>query len=147
MTGLALYLKMFTNKRVGRLRVIELRRGRTCLPGRGRVATLAGLLEEPAMWIRVTGCALFECKAGVPHALVRHGVALLAGNLNMRAGQREASLRVVELPGHLPVGRVMTALAFLAETPLVLIFVATDTGFRQTEIGLVQVLGRKGQFL
>jgi len=56
-------------------------------------------------------------------------MALLAGDLNVRPGQRETGLRMVELSGHLPVGSVVTALAFIPEAPLVFVLMAAGARF------------------
>ncbi len=131
---------MFSNQRVRRLRVIELRSRRRGFPCRSRVATLAGLLEESSMRIGVTGRALLEGNARIFHGLVRHGVALLAGDLNVCPRQWEPGFCVIELSCYFPIGRAVTTLAFAAKAPLVLVFVTADAGPREPEIRLVQVL-------
>jgi len=54
-TGFALHLEVFADERIRRLRVIEFRGGGRGLPSGSRMATLAALLEESTVRVRVTG--------------------------------------------------------------------------------------------
>lgn len=127
--------------------MIELLIRRTRLPRHCSVATLATLLKESAVWIGMTGTALLERQPRVFRGAVRHGVALLATDIEMRSRQRVTRLRVVESPLNFPVGCAVTPQAIIAKPPLVLVFVTRRARAGQSEIGLVQILGGKRGFL
>ena len=63
MARFALYFGVLSNQWIWRFGVVELRCGCGCLPGSCAVTTLAGLLEEPSMWIRMARVAGLERQA------------------------------------------------------------------------------------
>lgn len=101
------------------------------------MAGLASLRETAAMRVFMTIGTLIEGNANILGLAVSSiAMALGALHLRMRSGQRIASLGVVELADadRLPVHEVVTGLAILAETALVLVLVARNTARGDTQV-------------
>jgi hypothetical protein len=101
------------------------------------VAGLASLRKAAAMRIFVTVGTLIEGNANVPRLAVSSiDMALGAWHVRVQSVQRIASLGVVELADtdRLPVHEVMTSLAILSETSLVLVLVAGNTIRGDTQV-------------
>ena len=147
MTRSAFNVRVFPQKRILRRRVIELRVRCDRLPGNGGVAALAALLEESTMRVGVTGTALLEGQAGIFDGAVSHCMALLAGHIDVGAGQREPRFGVIEFACHLPVGSVVAAQAIASQASLVLVFVAGGACRRQSQEGSVQIFRGDQSFL
>jgi len=100
--------------------VVELfvqRLQRNLFPAASAVARLAALRERAVVRVTMAVGALAVGDAGISRFVVRSGcVALLARDLDMQSGKREASLGVIELlrAYRLPVSRVV---ALRAVTP------------------------------
>ena len=116
MAGRTVDRRMLAEQRILGLRMIEFERGKKLFPSPCRMALLARLFERAMMRVDVARRA-----SGKPHVLESRRpawmiglVALFAGNLNMQARQRVASLRVIELFRSLPIADVVAALAILA---------------------------------
>jgi hypothetical protein len=142
-TCCAFHIGVLAQQRKRCSRVIEFLVCRASLPRHRSVATLATLLEKPSVRVGMTRTALLERQPRVFRCAVRHRMALLAGNIEMRARQRVTRLRVVESPLYLPVDGAVTPQAVVAKPPLVLVFVTRRARARQPEISLVQILGGK----
>src|ERR1700674_4442380 len=67
-------------------------------------------------------------------------MALLAGNLDVQAGQWVAGLRVIELLRRFPIRKVMALQAIIAQLSLVHILVARHAVLGQSEKGLGRIL-------
>ena len=143
MTLHAVYCRMLAQQRIFRLRVVEFELGQKLLPACGGMTILAALLlERTFVGIDVAVGAGREFHVLVPRRPAGHIrlMTLLAGNLNMRAGQGIARFRVVELLGRLPIHEVVTALAVIAELSLMWILVTGYAFLRQAPKGLGEVL-------
>jgi len=143
----ALHLRMFSQQRILRFRVIEsLRqpRRRNPLPSRCRMARLASLLEAAMMDVRMAVGALPEWNPRISRLPIRsRSVALLAVHLRMQSGQRIACLGVIELldRGHRPpVFEAMALAAIRSQSPLVRVFVTGGARFRGAKKSSIQVL-------
>lgn len=143
MTLHAIYRRMLAQQRIFRFRVVEFELGQKLLPACGSMTILAALLLERT-FVRI----VVARRAGIElHVLVARRttghirlVTLLAGNLNVRAGQGIARFRVVELLGGLPIREVVAALAVIAELSLVWILVTGYAFLRQAPKRLGEVL-------
>lgn len=107
------------------------------------MATLATLLEKSTVWVGMARTALLERQPGVFRRAVRHRVALLTADIEVRSRQRITRLRVVETPRDFPAGSAVTPQTIVAKPPPVLVFVTRRARARQSKIGLVEILGRK----
>lgn len=147
------YREVFPNKRIVRLRVIELGGVRRVLPARGVVARLAGLLEFAFVRIAMTVTARLEAQACIARLTVRsRSVAALAQHGAMCAAQRISSLRVIEsllievCGGGFPINSRVTPRAILAEAPLVPVFMTTPATRRESHPRAAQVLASQKLF-
>src|SRR5579864_5305075 len=107
------------------------------------MARLASLRKAAVVRILVAIGALVERNAHILWLTVRAGrVALGALHLGMQAGQRIASLRVIELRGAdgFPVLEIMALLAGRTKPAFVLIFMAANASGGEAEIRAVQIL-------
>ena len=93
-----------------------------------RVYVAVGALGELHVFVAHRSCG----KAGL--------VALLASDLNVLAGQRIASLGMIEPVGRLPIGEVVALQTVIAELAFVRIFVARRAIWRQAKKGLGEIL-------
>ncbi len=134
---------VLAQKRIFRLRVVEAFETLDVLPVGGRVAGLARRGEAALVRIGVAGCALFEGKADefdIGFRIRQRGMALLAGDFLVRAGQRVLGCRMMEARGRLPALECMAAGAIGAQLPVVFVAVATGAVAGQTEIRAIQIL-------
>jgi len=126
---------MHAEQRVFCLRMIKFESRQYLLPTRGGMAVFAALLERPLMRIDMACRAGFELHvsvAGGSPRLVRL-VAFLASHLDMQAGQRISSFRMIKLRSLFPVTHVVATLAVVSELPFVRIGVAGQAIRRQSE--------------
>ncbi len=125
--------------RQGKSRLAVVKRG--WLPGRGGVAQLALLRESRRDVVRVCrGLVILQMAGGASHAgqvVIAVDVARRAGDADMRAGQREARRRVVEL-GTCPGSRRVADRAICGEADLRVV------GIRRPLI-ILQVTRRAGR--
>lgn len=134
---------MLSGQRILGLGMIEVVAGQQRLPASCRVAGVAGFLEFTAVRIDVTIVAFAKL-----HVLVTDGpargvslMALVAGNLDVQAGQRIAGLGVVKfLANHFPGFDGVALGAFVAELTLVGVLVAGRACGGLAEEGLRRIL-------
>ena len=119
---------------VFRFRMVELHRRIHFFPTGCRVTGFARILESPLVRIGVAGDTGVEFDPGELHRFLGPGreVALFAGHLGVHPGQGILCFRMVELPGLLPVGHVVAALAIGAKLPFVDVLMASHAVLRES---------------
>jgi hypothetical protein len=130
-------LGMLSKERVLRRRMVELKARKQFLPSRGGVTFFATLLEGTFVRIDMAVNAGLELHIFIARWSAGHIwlMALLAGNLDVKTGQRIAGLGVIELVCCFPVREVMTLQAIVSELTLVHVLVAGHAILRQSEKG------------
>lgn len=105
------------------------------------MAFLAALFEGAVVRIEVTIAAVREVHVFESRRTARRVrlVALFAGNLCMKSGQRIARFGMIELLRVLPIVHIMTACAILPELPFVNVLVTALALRRQTQVGLGKI--------
>jgi hypothetical protein len=126
---------MLPEERILCFRMVEFKSRQQFFPSRGGVTFFAALLEGAFVRIDMAVDAGLELHVFVAYRTAGHIwlVALFAGNLDVKAGQRIAGLGVIELIGRFPVREIMTLQAIVSELAFVHIFVARHAVLRQTE--------------
>ena len=122
--------------------------GRNPVPANRGVAGLASLREPAMVGIGMAVCTVTKRYSRVTRLFVHpDDVASLAANFRMRAGERVACERVIELADvdRLPVAGVMTLQAIGAEPAIVAVLMASDAARRNSQECVVQILDFDGR--
>src|ERR1700747_307173 len=121
--------------------MVEFKPRKQFLPSGGGVTFFATLLKGAFMRIDMAINARLELHVFITRRSAGHVrlMTLFAGNLDVEAGQRVASLGVIEPVCRFPVREVMTLQAIVSELALVHVLVAGHAILRQSEKGLREV--------
>lgn len=143
----AIHAGMFAEQRKVGFGVIKPRGGLRLTPTAGVVAGLARIRKSAAMRIGMACRTLLESQPGEFHKLLRsgrRGMAFHAGHKRVRAGKREARLRVIESRGPLPLRKGVALQAVRSQLPAMLIRVAAQAVARQPQKRPLQVFHQDG---
>ena len=122
----AVHLNVLPKQRELGLGMVELFIRRNLFPAGGGVARFAGLRKRAMMRVSVAVAAFREWyarEAGLA-ARVSGRMAFCASHLRVKSCERKVRLVVIEFCGCLPINKIVTLLAVLAELPAVRILMA-----------------------
>lgn len=145
--ALARHRFVSSEKRKGRLGMVESLRQLHLFPRSCVVAGLAGILERPVMGIGVAIRALPESDSDILHVgfWARHrDVAFFAGDVGVRAGQSKFRCRVIEFCGWLPACFSVAVRAGLPQLAVVLVCVAGAAVARKPKKSAIQIFNDNG---
>lgn len=135
-------LNVFSNQRIFRFGVVEIKAGQKIFPTAGGVAAFTRFLEFTLVGIDVTRGAGIELHVLIKNRAARRFrlVALLARNFDVQASEGITSLRVVKILSCFPTFHVVALSAFVAELPFVRIAVAGSATWRLPKKRFAEVL-------
>lgn len=138
----AVHLRVLSQQRKFRFRVVELLARRDSFPTAGRMAAFARLRKSTAMRVTVAVRTLAEWNSRVARLPTRRRgcVAFRARHLHVDPRERIPGLRVIEFGGRFPVHVIVTIQTFLPQLAVVYIFVACDAILRKSQECAIQIL-------
>jgi len=142
MTLDALHLRVFSEQRKPRLRMVKLLAFGNPLPTGGGVASLAGLRERSAMRIGMTIAAFRKWNSLVAWLSTgrRRCMTFRARRLRVEPGERISRLVVIEFLGCFPVHKIVALETVLAQLTFMRILMACHTVWRKAQKRPVQVI-------